>query len=64
MRFPKQELDIDQYMQTIESLLNDKDCHLFIDTNIISQLYKLNDDARIDSITAGLPVLRFWKSIY
>lgn len=38
MRFPKQELDIDQYMQTIESLLNDKDCHLFIDTNIISQL--------------------------
>lgn len=48
MRFPKQELDIDQYMQTIESLLNDKDCHLFIDTNIISQLYKLNDDARID----------------
>lgn len=48
MRFPKQELDIDQYMQTINSLLNDNECHLFIDTNIISQLYKLNDDARTD----------------
>lgn len=36
MRFPKQELDIDQYMQTIESLLNGKDSHLFIDTNIIT----------------------------
>ncbi len=48
MRFPKQELDIDQYMQNINSLLNDNECHLFIDTNIISQLYKLNDDARTD----------------
>jgi len=48
MRFPKQELDIDQYMQTIDGLLNDNECHLFIDTNIISQLYKLNDDARTD----------------
>lgn len=43
MRFPIQELDVDQYMQTIESLLNDNDCHLFIDTNIISQLYKLKE---------------------
>lgn len=48
MRFPKFELDIDQYMQTINGLLSSDDCHLFIDTNIISQLYKLNDDARSD----------------
>ena len=48
MRFPKQELDIDQYLQVIDGLLNDEECHLFIDTNIISQLYKLNDAARMD----------------
>ncbi len=48
MRFPKQELDIDQYQQVIDGLLNDGECHLFIDTNIISQLYKLNDAARTD----------------
>lgn len=48
MRFPKLELDIDQYMQSINDLLVAADCHLFIDTNIISQLYKLNDDARAD----------------
>lgn len=48
MRFPKLELDIDKYMQDISALLTSEDCHLFIDTNIISQLYKLNDDARSD----------------
>lgn len=48
MNFPKLELDIDRYMQDIRTLLVSEDCHLFIDTNIISQLYKLNDDARAD----------------
>lgn len=48
MRFPKIELDIDHYMQIIKNLLDSEDCHLFIDTNIISQFYKLNDEARVD----------------
>ena len=48
MRFPRPTLDIDAYLQVIEDLLKDEECHLFIDTNIISQLYKLNDDARKD----------------
>ncbi len=48
MRFPKIELDIDHYMQIIKNLLDSEDCHLFIDTNIILQLYKLNDEARAD----------------
>lgn len=46
MKFPKQELDIDTYLQKIETLLKDDSCHIFIDTNIISQLYRLNEDAR------------------
>lgn len=48
MRFPKLELDVDKYMHDISDLLVSEECHLFIDTNIISQLYKLNDDARSD----------------
>lgn len=48
MKFPKQELDISAYFRKVESLLYDESCHLFIDTNIISQLYKLNENARND----------------
>lgn len=48
MKFPKQELDISAYLRKVESLLDDESCHLFIDTNIISQLYKLNENARND----------------
>jgi hypothetical protein len=48
MRFPKQEIDIDLYLNEVKQLLDDNSCHLFIDTNIISQLYRLNEDARKD----------------
>ena len=48
MRFPKQELDIDEYFEKIKQLLVNPHCHIFIDTNIISQLYRLNEDARKD----------------
>jgi len=48
MRFPKQELDIDAYFEKIKHLLIDPHCHIFIDTNIISQLYRLNENARKD----------------
>lgn len=46
MRFPKQELNINDYFSKLEDLLKDEKCHIFIDTNIISQLYRLNENAR------------------
>ena len=46
MRFPKQELNINDYFSKLEGLLKDENCHIFIDTNIISQLYRLNEKAR------------------
>lgn len=48
MKLPIQKLDIELYLQKINELLNDDECHIFIDTNIISQLYRLNDDAKTD----------------
>ena len=48
MEFPKYELDISSYLNKIKNLLHDDNCHIFIDTNIISQLYRLNDKARED----------------
>lgn len=39
MKFPKQELDIDNYQKDIKILLEDESCHIFIDTNIISQFH-------------------------
>ncbi len=48
MRFPKQEIDIDTYIKLLSSLLSNEECEIFIDTNIISQLYRLNEDARKD----------------
>lgn len=48
MKLPTQKLYIDSYIQKIYELLDDNECHIFIDTNIISQLYRLNDDARKD----------------
>lgn len=46
MRFPILELDITQYLSDIKLLLEDPECHIFIDTNILSQLFKLNGAAR------------------
>ncbi len=48
MKFPKHELNINQYLDSIKNLLSDEECHIFIDTNIISQLYRLNEEARND----------------
>lgn len=48
MKFPIPEINIDEYLDRVKTLLNDNDCHVFIDTNIISQLYRLNDKARAD----------------
>lgn len=51
MRFPKRELDIEAYYDTIRQMLGEDDCHIFIDTNVLSQLFKLNGGARSDFFT-------------
>ena len=48
MKFPKRYIDVFEYQSEIKALLGDNDCAIFIDTNIISQLYRLNDAARQD----------------
>ena len=48
MRFPKTNINVTKYHEQVKSLLNDNECSIFIDTNILSQLYRLNDEARQD----------------
>ncbi len=48
MKFPKQNIDVTLYHNEVKALLNDANCAIFIDTNILSQLYRLNDKARND----------------
>lgn len=48
MKFPRYSIDVSEYQQRIKSFLNDSECAVFIDTNVISQLYRLNDAARQD----------------
>ena len=48
MHFPIIELDKTRYLLAIKQLLEDADCHIFVDTNILSQLFKLNSSARQD----------------
>lgn len=51
MKFLPTELNITDYMRRLSDMLNDENCHVFIDTNILSQLYKLNDNARGEFMT-------------
>lgn len=51
MNFLPAELNITDYMLRLSEMLNDEECHVFIDTNILSQLYKLNDNARREFLT-------------
>ena len=48
MKFPRNSIDVSEYQQRVKSFLNDSECAVFIDTNVISQLYRLNDAARQD----------------
>lgn len=48
MKFPKRNIDVSEYQSEVKALLGDTDCAIFIDTNILSQLYRLNDKARQD----------------
>lgn len=46
MRFPQLLLDVDKYYSQLVQLIAEDDCHVFFDTNIISQMYRLNSAAR------------------
>lgn len=46
MRFPQLLVDADKYYSQLAKLITEDDCHLFFDTNIISQMYRLNSAAR------------------
>lgn len=48
MRFPILELDIEKYQDDVKHLLEQEECHVFIDTNILAQLFRLNRGARSD----------------
>ena len=51
MHFVKTELNITDYLQHLRDMLGDVECHVFIDTNILSQLYKLNDKGRVEFLS-------------
>lgn len=46
MKLPQSVIDQDAYYTAINSLLNDKDCYLVIDTNILASFYRLHEKAR------------------
>lgn len=46
MKFPISELDRQKYFDHIYKLLEDDDCQIFIDTNIIALFYRIYDSAR------------------
>jgi predicted nucleic acid-binding protein len=46
MKFPISELDRQKYFDEIYKLLEDDDCQIFIDTNIIALFYRIYDSAR------------------
>lgn len=51
MRFPKLIVDLDIYYTELKKLIIDDNCHIFLDTNIISQMYRLNTSARAELYT-------------
>lgn len=46
MKLPQSVIDQDAYYAEINKLLNDKDCYLIIDTNILASFYRLHAKAR------------------
>ncbi|MBU0457052.1 MAG: hypothetical protein KKD75_02820 [Nanoarchaeota archaeon] len=48
MKFAKSKIDEQAYWQKICDLLRDENCYIFIDTNILSFIFKLYKDARVD----------------
>lgn len=46
MKFPISELDRQKYFEEIYKLLEDNECQIFIDTNIIALCYRIHDSAR------------------
>lgn len=48
MNFALRELDVTKYLADIQTILEADDCHVFVDTSVLSQLFKLNSGARRD----------------
>jgi len=46
MKLPQSVIDQDAYYAEINKLLNDKECYLIIDTNILASFYRLHAKAR------------------
>lgn len=46
MKFPETNIDERLYESQLSELINDTDCVIFLDTNILSFLYKINKSAR------------------
>lgn len=46
MKFPLAEINIDDYNNEIFNLIQDDECKIFIDTNIIALMYGIHDSAR------------------
>lgn len=46
MKLPQSVIDRDAYYVEINKLLNDKDCYIIIDTNILASFYRLHEKAR------------------
>lgn len=46
MKFPKSALNIDEFNTRISDLLDQPDCSIFLDTNILALIYKLHATAR------------------
>ncbi|MEB0280703.1 PIN-like domain-containing protein [Mucilaginibacter sp. 10B2] len=46
MKLPQSVIDRDAYYAEINKLLNDKDCYIIIDTNILASFYRLHEKAR------------------
>ena len=51
MRFPLSSIDPQAYSSSIAELLDQDDCHIFFDTNLFSQLFKINITARSEFYT-------------
>lgn len=58
MRFPISTLDKTEYLAKINLLLNDKDCQLFIDTNVLGLLFRIYKSARNDFFEWVFPMIQ------
>jgi len=58
MKLPQSVIDRDAYYAEINKLLNDKDCYIVIDTNILASFYRLHEKARNELFTWLEPFIK------